>query len=152
MDSFQILVDRRSAVRMAGVATAAAAVAEEPRRSAELPLAKRGVTSPKVCPPNRNCHRVVLHPSSSPARHRHKSTRIRLCFFQGNHLTIVSIVLALSVLVLIVVSEAVLDPMTTTFGTVRQLRLPPADLKCNLRSAEAAWDSRSVSREFSVPL
>lgn len=67
--------------------------------------------------------------------------------------TIVSIVLALSVLVLIVVSEAVLEPITTTFGTVRQLRLPPADLKCNLRSAEAACDKKSLSREFSaVPL
>lgn len=54
-----------------------------------------------------------------------------------------SIVLALSVLVLIVVSDAVLEPMTTTFGTVRQLRLPPADLKLNRRIAD---DSRSPSR------
>jgi hypothetical protein len=58
-------------------------------------------------------------------------------------LTMVSIVLALSVLVLIVVSDAVLEPMTTTFGTVRQLRLPPADLKLNRRIAD---DKRSPSR------
>lgn len=57
--------------------------------------------------------------------------------------TIVSIVLALSVLVLIVVSDAVLEPMTTTFGTVRQLRLPPADLKLNRRIAD---ERRSPSR------
>lgn len=57
--------------------------------------------------------------------------------------TMVSMVLALSVLVLIVVSEAVLEPMTTTFGTVRQLRLPPADLKLNRRIAD---DRRSLSR------
>lgn len=44
-------------------------------------------------------------------------------------LTVVNIVLALSVLVLMVVSDAVLEPLTTTLGTVRQLRLPPADLK-----------------------
>jgi len=56
--------------------------------------------------------------------------------------TMVSIVLALSVLVLIVVSDAVLEPMTTTFGTVRQLRLPPADLKLNRRIAD---DRRSLS-------
>lgn len=55
----------------------------------------------------------------------------------------VSMVLALSVLVLIVVSDAVLEPMTTTFGTVRQLRLPPADLKLNRRIAD---DRRSPSR------
>lgn len=63
-------------------------------------------------------------------------------------LTMVSIVLALSVLVLIVVSDAVLEPMTTTFGTVRQLRLPPADLKLNLLIAD---DKRSPSRPLSVP-
>lgn len=57
--------------------------------------------------------------------------------------TMVSMVLALSVLVLIVVSDAVLEPMTTTFGTVRQLRLPPADLKLNRRIAD---DRRSLSR------
>lgn len=60
-----------------------------------------------------------------------------------NVLTIVSIVLALSVLVLIVVSDAVLEPMTTTFGTVRQLRLPPAALKLNRRIAD---ERRSPSR------
>jgi len=60
----------------------------------------------------------------------------------------VSIVLALSVLVLIVVSDAVLEPMTTTLGTVRQLRLPPADLKLNRLIAD---DRRSPSRPLSAP-
>lgn len=68
-------------------------------------------------------------------------TRVRFCLLSS--LTIVSMVLALSVLVLIVVSDAVLEPMTTTFGTVRQLRLPPADLKLNRRIAD---DRRSPSR------
>lgn len=49
----------------------------------------------------------------------------------------VSIVLALSVLVLMVVSDVVLEPITTTMGTVRQLRLP---LKLKRRMAD---DSRS---------
>lgn len=56
------------------------------------------------------------------------------------------IVLALSVLVLIVVSDALLESRTTTLGTVlRQLRLPPADLKCNRRRAEAACANKSPS-------
>lgn len=59
--------------------------------------------------------------------------------------TIVTMVAALSVLVLIVVSDAVLEPLTTTFGTVRQLRLPPADLKCNRRNADAACARKSLS-------
>lgn len=81
------------------------------------------------------------------------STRSKVssnCCSPSVMVTMVSIVLALSVLVLIVVSEAVLEPMTTTLGTARQLRLPPADLKCNLRRAEAACDRRSPSRDFSV--
>ena len=58
----------------------------------------------------------------------------------------VTIVFALSVLVLMVVSEALLEPRTTTLGTVlRQLRLPPADLKWSRRRAEAACAKRSPS-------
>jgi hypothetical protein len=59
-------------------------------------------------------------------------------------LTMVTRVLALSVLVLMVVSEAVLEPMTMSLGTVR---LPPTDLKWSLRKADAAWERMLPSRE-----
>lgn len=127
-----------------GVVVAGVAATEEAEESVRVRLLKRWrtvreETSPRGCPSDRNCRPVALRPLSSPTDYVMGDVNGDAAERGGRVLfTMVSIVLALSVLVLMVVSEAVLEPMTTTFGTVRQLRLPPADLKCNLRSAEAA--------------